>query len=88
MRVEAQEVFGTDRVPLRVFQKVWVVPGDANSVHEKTREGEFAFVFRERLGVRETDRACSVTSCKLGVLCEGDYLAMNQHRPSRIAAGG
>lgn len=85
LTAEARQIFGKDQVPLRVFQKVWVVPGDENSVHEKTPKGPWGFAWPERFGVRETDRACSVTSCKLAVLCEADYVAMEHHRPPEVA---
>ena len=82
LKAESRGIFGSHRVPLRVFQKVWVVAGESSSVHEKTPAGPWGFVFPERFGVRDTDRACSVTACNLGVLCEADYLAMEHHRAS------
>ena len=79
LTAQARALFGTDRVPLRVFQKVWVVPGQAN-VHEKTPAKPFGYAFPASFGVRDTDRACTVESCDLRVLCEADYLAMQQHQ--------
>ena len=78
LTAKARALLGTDRVPLRVFQKVWVVPGKAD-VHEKTPAQPFAFTLPESFGVRQTDRACSVESCNLRVTCESDYVAMEEH---------
>ena len=76
---KAREISGTDRVPLRAYQKAWIIPGGAD-VHEKTPGYPFSFTLPERFGVRQTDRACTVTGCALEVLCEADYLAINHHR--------
>jgi hypothetical protein len=78
MLARARKIAGSDQIPLRAYQKAWVVPGHA-SVHEKSPDKPFGFAFPESFGVRETDRACTVTSCTLDVLCEADYLAVNHH---------
>lgn len=84
LMAKAREIAGSDRMPLRAFQKAWIVPGRA-SVHEKSPDKPFGFALPESFGVRETDRACSVISCSLEVLCEADYLAADHDRPTDAA---
>jgi hypothetical protein len=80
MTEKARKITGSDRIPLHAYQKAWIVPGKNNSVHEKSPDHPFAFTWPESFGVKETDRACSVTSCKLDVLCEADYLAIEHYQ--------
>lgn len=84
LMAKARERLGTDRTAMRVFQKVWVIPGNAN-VHEKTPAKPFGFAFPDRFGVRDTDRACTVESCDLRVMCESDYVAMEERHESSVS---
>jgi len=77
---KARDITGSDRISLQAYQKTWIVPGKNNSVQEKTPDHPFGFSWPESFGVKDTDRACGVTSCELDVLCETDYLAIEHYQ--------
>lgn len=73
----ARELYGTNKLPLNSFQKVWVVPKKA-VVYEMLTEEPNAEI-RKRFGIKKGERFAYIVETDLETVCECDLVALKHH---------